>query len=114
MNKELIRELLDEDETRARLAVVFGQAVDGEPYAVSSYDDFMRAALSKLKDTLVKGEMITIEVSPYMWVRGEYVCPESNGRVAVNSPGKNPYSFIVNEEVYIGKRIKLERSEMSE
>ena len=113
MNKAIIQQLLDAEETRARLAVVFGQAVDSSD-AESYYDDLMVEALNKLNDILAVGEMITIEVSDHMWVRGEYLCTEPDGRLLVSIPGKNPGSCVANEEIYTGKRIKLERSEMSE
>jgi len=107
MNKELIQQLLDDDETRARLAVVFGQAVDSSD-AESHYDDFMLAALNKLIDIPVVGDVITIEVSDHMWVRGEYVRAGLSGMV-VEVPRKG-----LSSKYYQGKHIKLKRSEMSE
>ena len=119
MNKKLIQELLDDPETRVEIASLFGFKIEGDDSPKSSwdYDDIMRgalAALSKLNDEPVVGDVITIEVSDHMWVRGEYLCTEPDGRLLVSIPGKNPGSCVANEEIYKGKRIKLERSEMSE
>lgn len=109
MNKELIQQLLDDDETREQIADAFGQLVDDAFDSAEVYDNIMLAALN-----ILKAEMITIEVSPYMWVRGEYLGTSPNGRISVSIPEKNPQSCAPNEEIYVGKRIKLERSEMSE
>ena len=117
MNKKLIQQLLDAEETRCLIADTFGQLVDDAVDDELGYDDLMRgalAALNKINDEPVVGDVITIEVSHHMWVRGEYVCAEPDGRLLVSIPGKNPGSCVANEEIYAGKRIKLERSEMSE
>jgi hypothetical protein len=114
MNKAIIQQLLDDKETRCVIADTFGRLVDDAVDDELGYDDLMRGALNKLNDTLVVGEMITIEVSDHMWVRGGYICPEHDGRLLVSIPGKNPGSCVANEEIYAGKHIKLERSEMSE
>jgi hypothetical protein len=100
MNKKLIQQLLDDDETRARIAVMFGQMADDAAHDELSYDDLMVEALNKLNDILAVGEMITIEVSEYMWVRGEYVRTEPNGEVAVHVVG--PWN-----KFYAGKRVDL-------
>ena len=117
MNKKLIQQIMGDEETRCLIADTFGQLVDDAVDDELGYDDLMRgalAALSKLNDTLTVGDMITIEVAGYMWVRGEYLCTEPDGRLLVSIPGKNPGSCVANEEIYAGKRIKLERSETSE
>jgi hypothetical protein len=100
MDKKLIKQLLDDDETRARIAVMFGQMADDAAHDELSYDDLMVEALNKLNDILAVGEIITIEVSDYMWVRGEYVRTEPNGEVAVHVVG--PWN-----KFYAGKRVDL-------
>jgi hypothetical protein len=109
MNKKLIQQLLDDDKTRLAIARMFRFKMEGDDRHKSSwdYDDLMISALNKLNDTLVKGEMITIEVSHHMWVRGEYVCAEPDGRLLVSIPGKNPGSCVTNEELHAGKRVDL-------
>ena len=114
MNKELIKQLLEDGETRARLAVVFGQSVD-QPYdPKQNYDEMMRAALNKLNDEPTKGEQIMVETSSGVWEIGRYICTQADGRMAVITAYYNPKTRVTNEEVYVGKHIKLERSEMSE
>ena len=104
MNKALIQQLLDDKETRRAIAA---------PFLIG--EGSMLDALNKLNDEPVKGEMITIEVSDHMWVRGEYLCTEPDGRLLVSIPGKNPGSCThATHTLHAGKRIKLERSEMSE
>ena len=103
MNNKLIQELLDDKETRDALWAALMEADD----TGINIHDLMLAALNKLNDTLVKGEMITIEVSHHMWVRGEYVCAEPDGRLLVSIPGKNPGSCVANEEIYAGKRVDM-------
>lgn len=102
MNKKLIQQLLDDDETRLAIASMFGFKMEGDDRHKSSwdYDDLMINALNELNDTLAVGEMITIEVSDYMWVRGEYVRTEPNGQVAVHVVG--PWN-----KFYAGKRVDL-------
>ena len=87
MNKELIRQLRDDKETRRAIAAPFGIG-----------DDAMLAALNTLSNEPVKGEMITIEVSGYMWVRGKYVCTATDGRVQVRTSDWD-------HEIYEGKRV---------
>jgi hypothetical protein len=100
MNKKIIKQLLDDKETRARIAVMFGQmAHDAAPFWIE--DDTMLAALNKLNDEPVKGEMITIEISDHMWVRGEYVRTEPDGQVAV------AYRNGTWDKFYAGKRVDL-------
>ena len=103
MNNKLIQELLDDKETRDALWAALMEADD----TGINIHDLMLAALNKLNDTLVKGEMITIEVSHHMWVRGEYVCAEPDGRLLVSIPGKTPGSCVANEEIYAGKRVDM-------
>ena len=110
MNNKLIQELLDDKETRDALWAALMEADD----TGINIHDLMLAALNKLNDEPAVGDVITIEVSDHMWVRGEYLCTEPDGRLLVSIPGKNPGSCVANEEIYKGKRIKLERSEMSE
>ena len=103
MNKELIRQLLDDEETRCLIADTFGQLVDDAVGDELGYDDLMRgalAALDKLNDEPVKGEMITIEVSDHVWVRGEYVCTQPDGQVTVDVDYIGPMRFV-------GKRVDL-------
>ena len=104
MNKKLIQELLNDDETRGVIAALL-RIGDGP----------MRGTLNKLNDTLnklndepAKGEMITIEVSSHIWVRGEYVRTLDDGRMVVDVP-----ELTILRPIH-GKRIKMERSEMSE
>ena len=95
MNKKLIQQLLDDDETRAQISIAFGLAVDASFDQL--YDGIMINVLNKLNDTLVQGDMITIEVSYHMWVRGEYVRTRDDGKVEVLS-ATVPYE---------GKRVDL-------
>ena len=88
MNKKLIQGLLDEPETRLEIASWFGFKIDGDDSPRSSwdYDDIMVEALNKLNDILVKGDMITIEISDHIWVRGEYLRTLDDGRLVVDVP----------------------------
>jgi hypothetical protein len=103
MDKKLIQQLLDDDETRVEIAIAIGLAVDANDEANddgSLYDDLMINALNELNDIPVKGEMITIEVSDHMlWVRGAYIRTESGGKIAVSVPGVPGH--------YTGKRVEL-------
>ena len=97
MNKKLIQELVNDDETREQISIAFGLAVDASFDQL--YDGIMINVLNKLNDTLVQGDMITIEVSYHMWVRGEYVRTEPDGKLEVaiqRPPG-----------IYEGKRVDL-------
>jgi len=142
MNKELIQQIMGDEETRCLIADTFGQLVDDAVDDELGYDDLMVEALSKLKDTLVKGDMITIEVSDHIWVRGKYVRTLDSGRMVVDVPeltilrpihGKRVDLVVKGEEgrgkpdlvgtgvqkgivadAMIAERIKPERSEMSE
>ena len=96
MNKALIQQLLDDKETRRAIAA---------PFLIG--EGSMLDALNKLIDEPVVGDVITIEVSHHMWVRGEYVCAELDGRLLVSIPGKNPGSCVANEEIYAGKRVDM-------
>jgi hypothetical protein len=93
MNKNLIQQLLGDDETRWAIETAIALSMGSDALF---YDDIMVVALNKLNDTLVRGEMITIEVSGHMWVRGQYVRTEPDGKVEVLS------SFGV---LYTGKRV---------
>jgi len=86
MNKKLIKQLLEDDETRARIAVMFGQMADDAAHDELSYDDIMVEAINKLNDILAVGEMITIEISDHIWVRGEYLRTLDDGRLVVDVP----------------------------
>ena len=100
MNKELIKQLLEDDETRLEIASWFGFKIEGDDSPKSSwdYDDIMVEALNKLNDTLVKGDMITIEVPEGgMWVRGTYISTQKTGDVTVCRLGG----------IYAGKRVDL-------
>jgi len=108
MNKAIIQQLLDAEETRCLIADTFGQLVDDAVGDELGYDDLMLAALNKLNDEPVVGDVITIEVSDHMWVRGEYLRTLPDGRVVVN------VIVGIGKKLYKGKRIKLERSETSE
>ena len=110
MNKKLIQELLDDPETRVEIASLFGFKIEGDDSPKSSwdYDDIMVEALNKLIDIPVVGEMVLIEVSDHMWVRGKYVRAGLSGMV-VEVPSKG-----LSSKYYQGKHIKLERSETSE
>ena len=101
MNKKLIQQLLDDDETRAQIAIAIGRAVDA--YDDHFYDGLMINALNELNATLVKYDMITIQVSDSMWVRGEYLKTNSDGRVQVRTPDPN---FPL-KAFYTGKRVDL-------
>ena len=96
MNKKLIQQLLDDDETRAALA---DELLLRFPDEWNNHHYYIREALDKLNDTLVEDDMVTIEVSEYMWVRGEYVRTEPDGKLEVaiqRPPG-----------IYTGKRVDL-------
>jgi hypothetical protein len=97
MNKKLIQQLLDDDETRVEIAIAIGDAINADEDG-SLYGDLMIHALNELNDTLVEGEMITIEVSGHMWVRGEYVRTEPDGKVEVLGRQRLRYT---------GKRVEL-------
>ena len=106
MNNKLIQELLDDKETRDALWAALMEADD----TGINIHDLMLAALNKLNDTLVKGDMITIEVSDYMWVRGKYLGMKPDGRSLVSifgNPGTCPGSCVANEEIYAGKRVDM-------
>ena len=110
MNKELIQQIMGDEETRCLIADTFGQLVDDAVDDELGYDDLMRgalAALSKLNDEPVVGDVITIEVSNHMWVRGEYICTEPDGRLLVSIPGKTPVYKVTNEEIYAGERVDM-------
>ena len=97
MNKNLIQELLDDRETRILIANDFASGLQD---AMSKpelfvYDEIMCSTLNKLNNIPIEGETITIEVSDYMWVRGEYVRTQENGRIMVSitdSFGAKSYS----------------------
>jgi len=103
MNKKLIQQLLEDDKTRLEIACMFGFKMEGDDRHKSSwyYDDLMINALNKLNDTLTVGDIITIEVSNHMWVRGEYVRTEPDGQVAVVDRNGTWDKF------YAGKRVDL-------
>ena len=88
MNKKLIQQLLEDDETRLEIASRFGFKMEGDDCHKSSwyYDDLMINALNKLNDTLTVGDMITIEISDHVWVRGEYLRTLDDGRLVVDVP----------------------------
>ena len=88
MNKKLIQELLDDPETRLEIASLFGFKMEGDDCHRTSwdYDDIMINALNKLNDTLTVGDMITIEISDHVWVRGEYLRTLDDGRLVVDVP----------------------------
>ena len=105
MNKKLIQELLDDPETRLEIASLFGFKMEGDDCHRSSwdYDDLMINALNELNDTLTVGDMITIEVSDHMWVRGGYLrnVTPADGRVVVLVPTD------AGRQLYTGKRVDL-------
>ena len=82
MNNKLIQELLDDKETRDALWAALMEADD----TGINIHDLMLAALNKLNDTLAVGEMITIEISDHIWVRGEYLRTLDDGRLVVDVP----------------------------
>jgi hypothetical protein len=82
MNKKLIQQLLDDDDTRLAIADTFG-LITADIFNAHCYDDLMVEALDKLNDTLVNGDMITIEVSDHMWVRGNYLYTNPDGQLVV-------------------------------
>ena len=102
MNNKLIQELLDDKETRDALWAALMEADD----TGINIHDLMLARAQQANDEPVKGEMITIEVSHHMWVRGEYVCTEPDGRLLVSIPGKNPGSC-GQRRIYAGKRVDM-------
>ena len=109
MNKKLIQELLDDPETRLEIASLFGFKMEGDDCHRSSwdYDDIMVKTLNDASYTPVVGDVITIEVSNHMWVRGEYICTEPDGRLLVSIPGKTPVYKVTNEEIYAGERVDM-------
>ena len=88
MNKKLIQGLLDDPETRLEIASLFGFKMEGDDCHRTSWDhdDIMINALNKLNDTLTVGDMITIEISDHVWVRGEYLRTLDDGRLVVDVP----------------------------
>jgi hypothetical protein len=99
MNKKLIQQLLDDDDTRVEIAIAMGDAVDANDNRLL-YGDLMINALNELNNIPVEGEMITIEVSEHMWVRGEYIRTRDNGVVDVSVPG-------IPGHLHSGKRVVL-------
>ena len=98
MNKTLIQELLNDDETRRAIAATLG--IEDGP---------MRWTLNKLNDEPAKGEVIIIEVSPDMWVRGKYVRTEPSGEMVVEVPenrSDEPFARYY-QKYYQGKRVDL-------
>ena len=102
MDKKLIQQLLHDDETRAQISIAFGLAVDADDDHL--YDGLMTNVLNKLNNTLVKGDMVTIEVSEGgmwvrggTWVRGTYISTKKTGDVIVCRLGG----------IYAGKRVDL-------
>jgi hypothetical protein len=98
MDKKLIQQLLDDDETRVEIAIAMGDAVDANDNRLL-YGDLMIHALKELNNTLVEGDMVTIAVSDHMWLRGPYIRTESGGKIAVSVPGVPGH--------YTGKRVEL-------
>jgi hypothetical protein len=89
VNKKLIQELLSDRETRMLISNDFASAL-AEAHSKPDlfvFDEIMCSTLKKLNNRPIKGEVITIEVSDYMWVRGEYVRTRDDGKVAVIVPG---------------------------
>jgi len=98
MNKKLIQELLNDEETRDQIALMIDEVGTSPEFRGIVIQEILRKALDKLNDTLVQGDMVTIEVSDHMWVRGEYVRTRDDGKVEVLSAfGK----------LYTGKRVDL-------
>ena len=109
MNKKLIQQLLDDDETRLDIASMFGVKLEGYDCPKSSwdYDDIMVKALNELNGTPVKGEMITIQVSPNMWVRGKYYCTAPSGEIVVETSVNRSKIIGASYKYYQGKRVDL-------
>jgi hypothetical protein len=97
MDKKLIQQLLDDDETRAALADELLLRLPDERNV--NYHYHIREALEDLNDTPVKGDMVTIEASDHMWVRGEYIRTQHDAKIAVSVPGLPGH--------YTGKRVEL-------
>jgi hypothetical protein len=105
MDKKLIQQLLDDDETRVEIAIAIGHAVDANDDANddgSLYDGLMINALNELNDTLVEGDMVTIEVSDHMWVRGNYLYTTPDGQLVVMAGDWNAWC-----KKFEGKRVDL-------
>jgi hypothetical protein len=100
MNKKLIQQLLDDDETRDQIALMIDKVGTSADFCGMVIQEILRKALDKLNDTLVEGDMVTIEVSDHMWVRGAYIRTRDNGVVDVGVPGISGYSRS-------GKRVDL-------
>lgn len=101
MNKNLIQELLIDRETRILIANDFASAL-AEAHSKPDlfvFDEIMCSTLKKLNNIPIEGEVITIEVSDHMWVRGEYVHTRDDGRVAVVTQRPS--------QRYAGKRVDL-------
>jgi hypothetical protein len=96
MDKKLIQQLLDDDDTRLEIAIAIGVAVDLNDDG-SLYDDLMVNALKELNNTLFEGEMVTIEALLPMRVRGAYIRTRDGGVVDVSVAG----------HVSSGKRVDL-------
>ena len=96
MNKKLIQQLLDDGETREALADELLLRLPDERNV--NYHYHIREALEDLNDTLVQGDMIAVEVSDHMWVRGKYVRTKPDGKMEVLGRHQNRYE---------GKRVDL-------
>jgi hypothetical protein len=101
MDKKLIQQLLDDDETRVEIAIAMGDAVDANDNRLL-YGDLMINALNELNDTLVEGDMVTIEVSDHMWVRGNYLYTTPDGQLVVMAGDWNAWC-----KKFEGKRVDL-------
>ena len=99
MDKKLIQQLLDDDETRDQIALMIDEVGTSAEFRGIVIQEILRKALDKLNDTPVKGDMVTIEVSEHMWVRGEHLGTSPNGRIAVSVPGFPGH--------YTGERVDL-------
>jgi hypothetical protein len=101
MDKKLIQQLLDDDETRDQIALMIDEVGTSPEFRGIVIQEIVRKSLDKLNNTPVKGEVITIEVSDHMWARGEYLDTLTDGQVAVGN-GVGPWIT-----VYKGKRVEL-------
>ena len=98
MDKKLIQQLLHDGCTRLAIDEACDRIRIKSP-DVPPWGGVMQAALSELINRPLQGDMITVEVSDHMWVRGAYIRTANGGKIAVSVPGLPGH--------YTGKRVDL-------
>jgi hypothetical protein len=97
MNKKLIQQLLDDDETRDQIALMIDEVGTSAEFRGIGIQGILRKALNKLNDTPMEGDMVTIEALLPVRVRGAYIRTRDGGVVDVSVAG----------HVSSGKRVDL-------